>query len=94
MGYQQLLLIQSRMSTKNGEIFSPAQCRAARAILDMTQTRLAELASLGLSTVVDFEKSRRAVSSEAIDALRKALEKAGIQFIARNGGGPGIRLKK
>jgi transcriptional regulator with XRE-family HTH domain len=82
------------MSTKNVDIISPSQCRAARAILDMTQTKLAELAALGLSTVVDFEKSRREVSPDAIDALRRALEKAGVQFIARNGGGPGLRLRK
>jgi transcriptional regulator with XRE-family HTH domain len=73
---------------------TPAQCRAARAILDMTQPRLAELAGLGLSTVVDFEKKRRDVSEGAIDAIRGALERAGILFIDENGGGPGIRLRK
>jgi hypothetical protein len=27
-----------------------------------------------------------------MDAIRKALEDAGIEFIAENGGGPGVRL--
>jgi len=73
---------------------SPAQCRAARAILNITQPSLAEIAKLGLSTVVDFEKMRRQVSQEAIEAMQKALEKSGVEFIDENGGGPGVRLRK
>ena len=65
------------------------QCRAARALLDITQPELAEAAGLGLSTIVDFEKSRRDVSRAAVHAIQKALEKAGIQFVAKNGGGTG-----
>jgi DNA-binding transcriptional regulator YiaG len=80
-------------STENVEM-TPAQCRAARALLDWTQPKLAEAASLGLSTVVDFERARRAVSQEAALLIRVALEKAGIEFIAENGGGPGVRLRK
>jgi hypothetical protein len=55
---------------------------------------LAEAAGLGLSTIVDFEKSRRDVSRAAVHAMQKALEKAGIQFIAKNGRGPGVRLRQ
>jgi transcriptional regulator with XRE-family HTH domain len=71
---------------------TPGQCRAARALLDITQPELAEAAGLGLSTIVDFEKSRRDVS-RAVHAIQKALERAGIQFVAKNGGGPGVRLR-
>ena len=71
-----------------------AQCRGARALLDMTQPQLADSAKLGLSTIVDFERGRRQVSEAAIDAMRAALERAGIEFIGENGGGPGVRLKK
>ena len=73
---------------------SPAQCRAARAILEMTQPRLGQIANLGLSTVVDFEKSRRQVSDEAIRAIQMALERSGVEFIDENGGGAGVRLRK
>ena len=75
-------------------VISPSQCKAARALLDLTQPELAELADLGLSTVVDFERARRQVSQAAVGSLQEALENAGIQFIAENGGGPGVRLKK
>jgi hypothetical protein len=51
-------------------------------------------AKLGLSTIVDFEKSRRSVSGEAVEMIRHALEQAGIEFIDENGNGPGVRLHK
>jgi hypothetical protein len=44
--------------------------------------------------VVDFEKQRRDVSPDAIDAIRHALDRAGVEFIDENGGGPGVRLRK
>jgi len=75
-------------------IITSAQVRAGRALLGLTQPHLAEAASLGLSTVVDFEKGRREVSAESRDAIRQALETAGVIFIAENGEGPGVRLKK
>lgn len=71
----------------------PSQCRAARAMIECTQPKLAEMAGVGLSTVVDFEKSRRAVSADARNAMRTALETAGVEFIPENGGGVGVRLK-
>ena len=82
------------MSTKNVDEVSPAQCRAGRALLEITQTQLAASADLGLSTVVDFEKERRQVSPESVDAIRRALVRVGIEFIDENGGGPGVRLHK
>ena len=82
------------MSTENVDSIIPAQCRGARGLLGLTQPALASKANLGLSTVVDFERSRRPVSNEAVQAIREALELAGIEFIDENGGGPGVRLRK
>jgi transcriptional regulator with XRE-family HTH domain len=82
------------MSTENVEILTPAQCRAARALLDMTQPNLAEHAGLGLSTIVDLERSRRAIPRETAQLIRHALEKLGVVFIDENGGGAGVRLRK
>lgn len=76
------------------KLISPSQCRGARALLDMTQPQLASLAGIGLSTVVDFEKRRRTVSNDAVAKLQKALENAGVVFIAENGGGAGVRLRR
>lgn len=73
---------------------TPAQVRAARALLNMTQPKLAEAAGLGLSTIVDFERNRRAVSDDAQTSIRIALEKAGVDLIAENGGGVGVRMRR
>jgi transcriptional regulator with XRE-family HTH domain len=82
------------LSTKNVDKMTPSQCRAARGLLEITQSELAAAADLGLSTIVDFEKRRRVVSVEAVDAIRAALERSGIEFIDQNGGGPGVRLRR
>jgi DNA-binding XRE family transcriptional regulator len=73
---------------------TPAQSRAARALLEMNQADLAQSAGLGLSTVVDFERERRQVSDDAVRAIRAAFDRVGIMFIEENGGGEGVRLKK
>jgi transcriptional regulator with XRE-family HTH domain len=82
------------MSTEHVDKITSAQCRGARGLLGITQPALASAANLGLSTIVDFERSRRPVSREAIQAIRGALEQGGIEFIDENGGGPGVRLRK
>jgi transcriptional regulator with XRE-family HTH domain len=68
------------MSTKIVHKMTPAQSRAARALLDMTQSELAAAAGLGLSTIVDFEKERRQLSNDAVRAIQSALERAGLSF--------------
>lgn len=70
---------------------TPAQCRAARAMLELTQPELARVAGVGLSTVVDYERSRRAVAEPSVAAIRAALESAGVEFT--NGDAPGVRLR-
>ena len=82
------------MSTKIVGEMSPAQCRAGRALLEITQTQLAASAGLGLSTVVDYEKNRRQVSTESVESMFQALVRAGVEFIDENGGGLGVRLRK
>lgn len=72
---------------------TPAQARAARALIGITQGYLADTAGVSLSTVVDFEKERRLVAEPSVAAIRIALEAAGIEFIPENGGGAGVRLK-
>lgn len=72
---------------------TPAQCRAARALIEWSQTDLAKAASVGLSTVRAFENGLRFPITNNLAAIRAALEAAGVQFIPENGGGAGVRLK-
>jgi transcriptional regulator with XRE-family HTH domain len=75
-------------------IITPATCRAARGLADLTQRRLAEIASVGLSTIKAFESGTSAPMVNNLKAIQAALEIAGIEFIPENGGGAGVRLRK
>jgi transcriptional regulator with XRE-family HTH domain len=73
---------------------TPPQSRAARGLLDWSQADLASRSNLSESTIRDFEKGRRTPGPNNLAAIRAALESAGVEFIAENGGGPGVRLAK
>lgn len=70
---------------------SPEQCRAARGWLDLSQDQLASAASVSLSTVRDFEKGRRVPIANNLNAMKRALEAAGITF-PENGISYGFRV--
>ena len=71
------------------------QLRAARALLGWSQTDLARHAGLSVPTVKRLEGGFGPnVSDEARVKMQKTLERAGINFIDENGGGPGVRLSK
>jgi transcriptional regulator with XRE-family HTH domain len=66
----------------------------ARAALNWSLADLAAAAGVHRNTISNFETGRYAGSEEALRAIRAALESAGVEFIAENGGGPGVRLRK
>jgi transcriptional regulator with XRE-family HTH domain len=70
------------------------QGRAARALLDWSRERLAEASRVSLRTIIDFERRARVPRFLTLDALRRALEAGGVEFIPENGGGAGVRLRK
>lgn len=74
---------------------SPHQSRAARGLLDWSQTKLATASNLSESTIRDFEKDRRVPGPNNLAAIRSALEAAGVQFLAAGdtANGPGVALK-
>lgn len=70
-----------------------AQCRMARAALQIGVRDLAELAKVSPSTVARLEAGEE-LKERTVEAVRAALEAAGVEFIAENGGGPGVRTRK
>lgn len=72
----------------------PAQLRAARALVHWTRGHLAAKAGTTDRTIARIEDGATIPRASTAQAIRAALEKAGVEFIAENGGGPGVRLKK
>lgn len=75
-------------------MINSAQCRAARALIGWTMPQLAAAAGVSVGTINNFELGRRAPIAANMTVIRTALESAGVVFIAENGGGPGVRLRK
>jgi transcriptional regulator with XRE-family HTH domain len=75
-------------------MITAAQCRAARGLLGWSQLDLAKFAGIGVVTVHQFESNGSQPRRATVDVVRRAFEAAGVEFIDRNGGGPGVRLRK
>ncbi len=76
---------------------SPAQCRAARALLAMQQAEIAVAASVARKTLADFEAGKTTPNPRTLQAIRQAFEGLGVEFIAEgtvsSASGVGVRLK-
>jgi transcriptional regulator with XRE-family HTH domain len=73
---------------------TPAQCRAARALVSASQDDLAAASGIAKATIATFELGQRQPYARTLEAIRTALEGMGVDFIPENGGGAGVRLKK
>jgi transcriptional regulator with XRE-family HTH domain len=72
-----------------------AQIRAARALLDLSQADLSDLASVSATTIKRVEGTTEIRgAAETLWKIQSALESAGVEFIpADETKGPGVRLK-
>ena len=73
------------------------QLKAARALAGLDQKALAERAGVGINTIRNFEAAgANSVRGrlDTLDAIIEALKSAGVIFVAENGDGPGVRLRK
>lgn len=68
------------------------QCLGARAMLRLTREQVSAASKVAVATLADFEVGRRQPQPRTIEAIRTALEAAGVEFT--NGGEPGVKLKK
>ncbi|MBV1865825.1 MAG: helix-turn-helix domain-containing protein [Rhodobacteraceae bacterium] len=71
------------------------QVKAARALLRWSQIDLAKSSNISIPTIKRLEAGTGEIGGrlETAIAIRMALETAGVEFIAENGGGAGVRLK-
>ena len=72
------------------------QIRSARSLVRLSAQELADKAKIGISTVQRMEGGSGVPSASAknLDAVQRALEAAGVEFIPADNGGPGVRLRK
>jgi len=74
---------------------SPEQSRAARGWLGWSQQELAKRASVGLSTVKDFEGGQRTPIPNNLQAIQRAIESGGVTLTFTPEGTPkGIEASK
>jgi predicted transcriptional regulator len=72
------------------------QIKAARALLGWSQGDLARHSTVSEPTIARLESTDGELGGRAgtVTKIIEAIEKAGIDFIGENGGGPGVRLRK
>ena len=77
-------------------MITSSQIKAARALLGITATKLAELSGGAFTTIVRLESSEGIPSGQVktLDAVQRAIEDAGIEFIGTPESGAGVRWKK
>lgn len=75
---------------------SAGQVKAARALLEWSKEQLASASGVSIPAIKRLELQAGDVGGRTGAAARlvAALESAGVEFIAENGGGVGVRLRK
>jgi predicted transcriptional regulator len=73
---------------------TPAQLRMARNALQLGVRDLAELAGVSFTTINRFETGKSGLQLSSAEAIRKALEAQGVQFLESGqvATGPGVAL--
>ena len=76
-------------------MITSAQIRAARAMLDWSREQLSDNSSVGISALMRLESAEGVPSGniKTFEAVQKAFEKAGIEFLGSPEEGAGVRWK-
>lgn len=67
------------------QIITPAQCRAARALLNWSQPELAERCDIHVQTISNFEKETSSPSKTTLEKISLILQSANIEFLGQDG---------
>jgi DNA-binding XRE family transcriptional regulator len=79
----------------NEAMLTPAQIRAARALLNWSQAQLAEASEVASQSIKNIERGVTDPRLSTAIAIKTTLEKAGVQFLEPSdvAGGTGVALK-
>jgi hypothetical protein len=86
--------IKATTRAEAGIMITGEQVKEARKLLGWTLLDLGYRARVSDATIMTFEAAQRPIRPEKIQAIRRTLEQAAVEFIAENGGGLGVRLRK
>lgn len=78
-------------------VITPAQIRAARALIGWKQTDLAVASGVSEMSIKNIERGVTDARGSTLQALQRALEDAGVIFMdpgIQLDGGPGLRLRR
>ena len=75
-------------------MISPRQVKAARALLGWSQQDLADRAIVSLNAITRLEGGQVDSRISTVAAVQRALTRAGVEFIAEDDRGPGVRLSR
>jgi transcriptional regulator with XRE-family HTH domain len=88
-------VVAERSKPDQKQCMTPETCKAARALVGLSQAELAERAGVLPLTVRRYETGQSEPSHKTWRSLRTALERAGVRFIDEDDNdGPGVRLRK
>ena len=76
-----------RLSRLYPRMITPAQCRAARALLRWNQQELAERSEVGANTIKKFETEASSPRKSTLKVLRATFEAHGVGFTDEGRGG-------
>lgn len=77
-------------------MISPAQIRAARALLGWKQTDLAAASGVSEVSIKNIERGKTDARSSTMAKIENAIAEAGVMFLdagVNRDGGPGVRFK-
>lgn len=69
-------------------MITPQQIRGARAMLDLSQVKVAQQCGISKTALTNIERGISDPKASTLAAIQRALEAAGVEFIER-----GVRLK-
>jgi predicted transcriptional regulator len=73
-------------------VVTSRQVRAARALLDWSQQQLADAAIVSLNALIRLERGQVDSRVSTLNAVVRALAKAGVEFIPADAKGEGVRM--
>jgi len=84
-------------ATYPAEMITPAQIRAARALIGWKQSKLAEASGISEISIKNIERGATDPRSSTLAAIQSAFLKAGVIFLDpgdSRDGGHGVRMKR